>query len=104
MVGGELHPPTLDPLLVALLGCGGVHGEHQATHPGRQLTGGLGGSPLQDQGDHLLGFFVTQGGHLGADHPGPGEVDHPGAEGIGQLGEPLSGPGPVPAATGPPGG
>ncbi len=36
-----------------------------------------------------MGFSVVEGGHLGADHPGPGEVDHPGAESRSQLGEPL---------------
>ena len=87
-VSRQLHPTTLHPPLVAFLGGGGFNGEDEAAHPRRQLTGGLSRSPLQHQGNHLLGFLVGQGGHLIADHPDPGQVDQPAAERIGQLWEP----------------
>ena len=49
--------------------------------------------PWDDNRDHLLGLLIVQGGHLAAHHPGPGEVDRPGAERRDQFGEPLQVPG-----------
>jgi hypothetical protein len=75
------------PWSITFLGGGGVYGEHQAAHPGPEVTGGLGSRPLQHFCDHLLGFSVVEGGRFGGDHPSPWQVDRPAAERLPQLGQ-----------------